>query len=403
MEQPILYIAPVLPKRSETFVYREIFGLRQLGIPIVPASLYEPEQNLGSRQLEQLAQEVIRIYSSGWLPLLRDALRFELYCPLRAWRTYGLCLRDILFASDLKLPSRPKLYFQCLAALALAWRVRKLRPRHIHAHFAHSSATIAMDAAYALGIPFSFTGHAADLFRERALLIEKLRRAKFVVSISHWHQFFYQSLHNRPLQDYPVVRCGVDVAENFSPPQQTSSVFRILSIGRLVPKKGFDVLLRAAKIFQEKIKDFSIKIAGGGPELQTLQELAKGLPVEFLGEINHYEVPSLCHGADVFVLPCKVAADGDRDGIPVALMEAMAAGVCVVSGDLPTIRELIENRVSGILVPPGNEKALAEAIFELASQPTLRQSLAKKGWQKVREEFSSTANLAKLQKLYTNP
>ncbi|MCS7008510.1 MAG: glycosyltransferase family 4 protein [Chthoniobacterales bacterium] len=396
MEQKILYVAPILPKRSETFVYREILGLRELGLKILTASLYTPESDLGSPATDQLAKETITIFTNGWEALLRHALLFEITHPIQAWLTYGLTLRDILLASDLTPFKRFKLYPQCLAALALAWRLRQSAPTHIHAHFAHSSATIAMYAANALRIPFSFTGHAADLFRKRSLLKEKLIRAKFVVAISHWHQSFYQNIHNRPESDYPIIRCGVDVPSNPPKPRTTQERFQILAIGRLIPKKGFDVLLKAAKALSEKNFPLSIRIAGNGPELPYLQQLAQGLSVEFLGAVNHSTIPQLLANCDLFVLPCKIANDGDRDGIPVALMEAMAAGVCVIAGNLPTITELVEDKVSGWLVPPDDPTSLANSILHLAQNEDLRNQLAINGWRKVLAQFSSATNLANL-------
>jgi glycosyltransferase involved in cell wall biosynthesis len=184
---------------------------------------------------------------------------------------------------------------------------------------------------------------------------------------------------------------------------------RIFGLARLVPKKGFDTLLEAlAKLDKadQKKTPFFCTLAGDGPERERLAELALHLGisdrVRFLGEVPNSAVPSLLRASDVMILPCKVDARGDRDGIPVALMEAMAAGVPVVSGDLPTIRELITDRVHGLLVPPGDAEALAGVLGELAAQPTLRVALGVAGKNRVKEEFSSEKNLVRLMRCFSD-
>ena len=395
----ILYLSSVLPKRSETFVYKEVLGLQARGLDIGVASLYPPERDLGEEELDRMAAGAVTVYESGHGRLLLDALAFFLYHPLRGAIVLATATMDALFAGDLKLRDRPKVVFQGLAALALARRVepgtqgsmgvppvcggtvpvakanaqnrRDARSpfegayTHIHIHMAHAAATVGMYAAKALGIPFSFTGHAADLFRERCLLEQKLRRAAFVACISKWHRDWYRTICNRPDGDYPVIRCGVDVP--LVPlPARSEPPLTLLGLGRLVPKKGFDVLIEACRILVDGGIALDCTIAGDGPELDRLRSLADGLPVSFPGAVAHRDVPALLEGKDVFVLPCRISRDGDRDGIPVVLMEAMAQGICAVSGDLPTIRELIRNDESlapGFARPRGPQMHRRRVFF----------------------------------------
>jgi glycosyltransferase involved in cell wall biosynthesis len=334
-----------------------------------------------------MAAEAQTVYGAGCL--LRDALGFLIRHPVRGTAVMALAKMDAFFAADLSLRSRPKVIFQGLAALALARRVEGQGYTHLHVHMAHSAATIGMYAARALGIPFSFTGHAADLFRERCLLKQKLARAAFVACISEWHRNWYQTICPRPATAYPVIRCGVDIPPL---PVRSSPTLAVLGLGRLVPKKGFDVLIEACRILSGE--GIACVIAGDGPEMPRLKALAAGLPVTFPGAVANRDVPSLLAQADLFVLPCQISEDGDRDGIPVVLMEAMAHGLCAVSGDLPTIRELI--RQEECLVPPGDPQALAACLLRLARDPDLRSSLARRGRQRVEEEFSSQKNLNRL-------
>lgn len=388
----VLYLGSYLPKRSETFVYREVFGLRDRGLEVHVASLYRPEPNLGDARADALASEAITLYPQGWAAMLRDALKTGCRRPMRSVQTLFMAVRDIFFAADLDLSKRLKIPVQYLAALALACRVSGLGVTALHVHMAHAPATVGMFAANILGVPFSFTGHAADLFRDGGLLAEKLRRARFVACISEWHRQWYQSICPRSDQDYPVVRCGVDVPDNIAPPPRKHPL-TLLCLGRLVPKKGFDILIEATKKLPFAVHCI---IAGDGPERKKLEALAVGRDVRFAGSIDHPQVPALLEQSDIFVLPCRVANDGDRDGIPVVLMEAMAWGIPVITGDLPTIRELVEDGVTGRLVPPGDVESLAAVLSELAADPAQSFRLGAAGRRRVSEEFSSGVNLARM-------
>jgi len=391
----VLYLSSVLPKRSETFVYREILGLQALGLDIGVASLYPPEKDLGEEKLDRMAASAVTVYGSGYGHLLLDALAFFLRHPLRGTAAMAIAKWDAIFAGDLKFRDRPKVVFQGLAALALARRLSRSNYTHLHIHMAHAATTVGMYAAKALGVPFSFTGHAADLFRERCLLEQKLRRAAFVACISKWHRDWYRTICQRPDSEYPIIRCGVDVPD--APlPARSGPPLTLLGLGRLVPKKGFDVLVNACRILADEGVALECTIAGDGPELDHLRSLADGLPVRFPGAVAHRDVPALLEGKDVFVLPCQISRDGDRDGIPVVLMEAMARGICAVSGDLPTIRELICDGRDGCLVTPGDAGSLASCLRKLAAGPALRASLAREGRKCIEEEFSSAKNLDRM-------
>ncbi|MEM7577060.1 MAG: glycosyltransferase family 4 protein, partial [Planctomycetota bacterium] len=217
----LAYVGAVLPKRSETFVYREVLGLRKRGHDVVAVSLRvpAPEDLAGDAVLSALAAEGVVVYSNGFVKRgLGEAMRR----PLRATWAAGRLLTAAVVSRDLNIRGWVRLPVQWLGGLALAADLRERDVEHLHAHMAHAPTTLAMVAADALGVKFSFTGHAADLFRDRGLLRAKLRRAAFVACISEWHRGWYRGVE-LGLSDarLPVIRCGVDLAE-FAPPEDTT-------------------------------------------------------------------------------------------------------------------------------------------------------------------------------------
>jgi len=400
----ILYISSQLPARSMTFVYNEIFALRERGVSIAVASVHPPEHNLGDERLDALAQEAIELYSRGFAAICGDALRQLVAHPTRTLGTIGRACLDAMSNRDCPLPKRPKVFFQALAGLSLAQQVRGRGIKHIHAHMAHVPTTIAMYTAMQLGVGFSFTGHAADLFPERALLNVKLMRARFTACISEWHQHFYHNIvPELNEQQLPIVRCGVrvDSIEQSSSTREEppASRARIVAVGRLISKKGFSTLIDAlVKLRQTVNQDVECLIIGDGPQRKALEQQIASLGladiVQLAGAKANEEVRSLLPSATLFVLPCQVdPAGGDRDGIPVALMEAMASGVCVITGRLSPIDELVRHNQTGMLIEPGNVDVLAHTIRDLLDDAERREALAAAGQRWVRRQFSEQTNV----------
>jgi len=393
----VLYVGAVLPKASETFVYREVLGLRARGADVLAASVRPPERDLGDERLDALADEAVVVYGPG---LLARAARGALRRP----DVLARGLLDAAAGRDVPPGKRPRLLWQCLGGLSLAERLRGRGVEHVHAHMAHVPASVAMYAARALGVPFSFTGHAADLFRDRSLLPAKLARAAFVACISEWHRGFYREAApagvDVPDARLPVIRCGVAV-DQFAPRAGPAPADApVLAVGRLVPKKGFDLLVEAVARLAPGQRP-RVAIVGDGPEQARLERLVaeRGVAerVELLGARPNAEVRRLMGEALAVALPCRVSPDGDKDGIPVVLMEAMACGLPVVSGDLPSIRELIAADATGLLVPPGDLDALTAALERLTGDPDLRARLGAAARARVEEEFALEVNLDRLE------
>lgn len=380
----IAYVAARLPTLSETFVYRELMGLRSRGRRIVPVTVRRPMGPFGDPKLNALAAEATRVYSGATALALLPAL---LTRPAAFFRAIGDAARADLNGTK----ARGKFLFQAWMGLAAAWRLRAKGIGHVHAHLANTPATIALYLARGLGAAFSFTGHANDLFVHREALGFKLREAAFVSSISRWHQGFYESI--MPGGERPVIRCSVAI------PPLADAGQDIVSVGRLVAKKGFDLLIRAfARLDRPGQR---LVIAGDGPERASLVALAQAEGVadrvQFLGAKPHAEALAVIRSGAIFALPCRTSATGDRDGIPVVLMEAMAAGKPVVAGRLETIAELVEDEVGGLLVPPDDVDALTQALRRLIDDPEARRVMGLAGRARVEEEFSDATNWNRLE------
>ena len=380
----IAYVAARLPTLSETFVYRELMGLRSRGRTIVPVTVRRPQGPFGDERLDELAADAVQVYSADSVLALLPALLTNAGAFLRAAREAATV--DLNGGK-----ARAKFLVQAWMGLATAWRLKGRGIGHVHAHLANTPATVALYLARGLKATFSFTGHANDLFVHREALAFKLREAAFVSSISRWHQGFYRGIV--PGGDRPVIRCSVTVPE---PAEQGAN---IVSVGRLVAKKGFDLLIRAFARLDRQ--DQRLIIAGDGPERAALVALAEteGVAdrVDFLGSKPHAQALAVIRSGAIFALPCRTSSTGDRDGIPVVLMEAMAAGKPVIAGRLETIAELVEDKVSGLLVPPDDVEALTDALAKLIDDAQARRTMGLAGRARVEEEFSDATNWDRLE------
>lgn len=378
------------PVLSETFVWREVQSLRTHGIELEVATL----------RAAQIPAKDVRpakwvLFNNGVFGALLDSLFALVSTPVRSMSLLTFAFKLAVKTSG-NLKNKLKILFQAVCALGLAKKVLAYKPDWIHCHFAHASATYAMLVAKYLGIPWSFTGHANDLFQRRILLEEKLKNAAGVSCISHWHKEFYTALVPEAEAKMRVVRCGVDIPEvSFA---KDNSCFTIIAVGRLIEKKGFHILLEACRELDD-INNLVINIIGDGPENDRLTALARELPiniqVNFRGALPHQQILTLVAESDLFVMPCVDDKNGDRDGIPVSMMEAMAAGVPVLSGDLPAIRELIEDGVTG-WIREAKPSSIALAIRQIAQSNHVLKDVAKHAREWVTAEFSTSVNTKRL-------
>lgn len=389
---------------GNAWVGNELGRVAGAGVPFVlhamrrPASLFH-----GSRWALELAERTRVMYP---LPPLAVALSL-LAAPFAFGTRFWAPLGNALFGRREHL--RARLAGMAHFAVACHWaRVMRAAPEpitHLHAQWISSSGSIAMYLAWLLDRPFSFTGHAADLFRDRCALQDKIARAEFIVCISEFHRRFYLEQGARPEQLF-VVYCGIDPSV-FYPPRAARAPgrCRIVSSGRLVDKKGFDVLINACALLRERGVDFECTIGGNGPLEAALRaqvaRLSLGDRVTITGKaLLQEEIVDFMHAGDLYALPCIWAADGDVDGLPQMLMEAMACGLPAVSTRLVGIPDLVIDGRTGALVEPGDARALADALQRLIGDDAERARLADAGRRWVLERFDLATCLEPLIERY---
>jgi colanic acid/amylovoran biosynthesis glycosyltransferase len=396
----VAYIASQFPAPSETFVYREVRELRRRGWLVTAVSLREPVSR--PAELEDLRYDRLVVYGSAMKTTLRSFGSELVNQFIPTVRTLLTAAADAIRPGEkMGFKDRLRLIPQAVAGIGLARELLDDGVAHIHCHFAHAPTTLGMYAAIQLQVPFSFTGHANDLFQRRSLLKKKLERSAFTSCISYWHREYYRQICPGNNAVYPVIRCGVD-SKSWIESQELDDIsdLKILTVCRLVSKKGVDLLLRGLAAWQTSLP-WKLTVAGDGPERTALEALSRELglrqKVEFLGAVDNTQVRNLLQSSNVFALACRTDNAGDRDGIPVALMEAMACGVPVISGDLPAIRELVAPDVSGLLVNASKPADWADAFNKLATDAEFRQSVIAGGRAMVQQEFDLETNVTRLQ------
>jgi colanic acid/amylovoran biosynthesis glycosyltransferase len=393
----IAYLAPEIPALSATFVYEEMLALERRGYRIVPFSVRYPE-NLATDQ-QELASHIIYIYEKSKLQIILMGAIALIRSGARLPKALSWLLSDILASGWLRLASW-KLVFQFLAGARLARNLVKTGCSHLHIHFAHTPAQIGMYASALSGIPFTITAHANDIFERGMLLPQKAERALRLLTISD-HNRDYLSKLGIPPAKLAVVRCGVSLPQKLKAEFRPSGrPLRIGALGRMVEKKGFDVLLNAAKILTDSGMQLELHIAGDGPMLNSLKQLAVKLGIDdathFEGSLPHSKVAAWLQTLDVFALSCKMDRSGDMDGIPVVLMEAMSQFVPVISTRISGIPELVVDGVTGLLAAPNDCGDLARQIRRIAESPSLSATLVKNAVRHVVGEFGQEVNLDRL-------
>ena len=282
----------------------------------------------------------------------------------------------------------------------MAERVQRENITHIHAHFATAAAEVARDASVLSRVPFTVTAHAKDIFHDdhAPWLRRRLQGASAVVTVSAYNARHLEGV----LEGIPVyhVSNGVRVADS----ARNVPTPRVLCVARLVPKKGIDVLIEATALLRTELPGLRVEVIGGGDLLQDLTACARARGVadrvDFVGPKPYDEVRAAFTRSSMMVLPCRVTAEGDRDGIPTSLVEAMAHGLPVISTVVAGIPEVVRHGETGILVAPDDPLALAAAIAKLADDPHLAATLGIAGRKVVAQRFAPHDSACALRRIW---
>ena len=400
----VAYLVAAYPAVSHTFIAREVVALRDRGIDVATFSIRRaPGDQLLTDEDVQAARETFTL-----LPL--DRVRFLIAHGAALLRRPTRYLRSLRLALSMSAGGARATLWQLFyfAESILVWHeCRRRGIRHIHAHFANVACAVALLAADfggPDGFAWSFTMHGPTEFDDvtRFALREKVEQASFVACISDYCRSQLQKLVSPDQwEKLAVVHCGLPGEQVAVPARATplaGGQFRVLCVGRLVPEKGQAILLQATSALRRQGLDMIVTLVGDGPARASLQAQAQRLGitdrVNFLGALGRDAVAKLYADTDAFCLPSF------SEGVPVVLMEAMAAGLPVVTTRIAGVAELVEDEVSGAVVAPGRPEPIVDALSRLAADPDLRSRWGAAGRLRVMHDFDVADSAQLLERLF---
>lgn len=395
------------PRLSETFIAQELRGLELAGLELVIVSLRHPTDKKRHAVNDEIAadllylpeylyQEPLRVLRGLWAALRRPGF----------WPTLRGFLGDLLRDPS---PNRLRRFGQA-AVLVGEWPAGGV---WLHAHFIHTPASVADYAARIMGMGWTVSAHAKDIWTSPDWeLSAKLGRARWAVTCTasgHDHlQTLAQdptrvhlSYHGLNLERFPPFTDARPARDGSDPAQPV----RIVSVGRAVPKKGYDILLRALALLPQSLH-WRFTHLGGGAERETLQKLAEDLGiadrVTWQGAVEQSEVLAAYRQSDLFALACRITEDGDRDGLPNVLVEAASQGLVCVSTAISGIPELFTSGENGWLTPPDDPEAFATALQTAITSPALRHTYGAAAEARVRGTMDYHHSIAQLVDLFAS-
>ncbi|GIV96823.1 MAG: colanic acid biosynthesis glycosyltransferase WcaL [Herpetosiphonaceae bacterium] len=403
------YILRSYPRLSQTFILHEILALERLGLRLQLFASVNPREPVVQRQVAEVRAPVRYLDAAlrrGRAALVADHLRAA--APRRYLRT----LRSLLQAEAIDEGYRAESRFACLhQAVYLARLILQGGGaiRHLHAHFAHDPTLIALLVHRLTGISYSFTAHARDLYQiPVSALIERATAATAVITCCGANRdYLYEVLPPALHEKVSLIHHGVNL-QGFQPAERNGASEQtplILSVGRLVKKKGFADLLEACGRLKQTGRRFRCAIYGDGPlhaELQaTIERLGLGDAVMLPGAVPQQELVPIFQQADLFALTPFVTEDGDRDGVPNVLVEAMACGLPVVSAAVAGIPELVQHGYNGLLAAPRDIESFAAHMAALLDDAQRRRQLGAAARRTVVEHFDLQQATRRLSALFS--
>lgn len=397
----ISYFTSSYPRATDTFIQREVIGLRASGVEVVTSALRQPEgtNNVSPLILTERKQTTYFLPANP-LKLIKLNLSYLARSASKYFKTLKLAFKTR--RPGIKGTLYQLFYFQ--EALLLANYLEINEVEHLHNHFGDSSGMVTMLASQLSGVGYSITFHGPHIFFEPTLLAlrEKVKYAKFIVCISNYCRS--QMMLFSDAEDWhklKIVHCGVDVNQYPYSPFKSHSTsetpVKLLYVGRLAAEKGVPVLLRSLITLKNEGHRFHLTLLGDGPERAALEAEVKqnGLTqmVHFGGFASQETVRDTLLESDVFILPSFA------EGVPVSLMEAMACGVPVIGTNVGGVTELIEHGISGMVVAPSDEMALKSAILCYIQHPELRENVRSAARNTVENNFNFKVEVGKLEHL----
>lgn len=383
----VVYVVGHYPRLSQTFVTNEVAELRRQGVDVEVVAL-----NPGDDGVAEQPSVVVSTSFEDRVAQRAALRRLARQHPLRFVRFLAAVrtLKLEMGSQDDQVPWRKvPLLAEQLASRPIG---------ALHAHFAWNGAAAAMLLAKVLDVPWSVTLHANDIFARLRNLEPKLRDAAHLVTVCRYNERWLADHHTLVRPVHQVV-CGVEL-----PPARERSIdVDVVAVGRLVEKKGFDLLIDAAAQLRASHPDLRVEIVGEGKLREKLEkqitDLGVGDVVHLRGALGHEETLERIAAARVFCLPCRIAGDGDRDSMPVVIKEAMARGVAVVAADVVAVPEMVDDSC-GALVPPEDAAALASALARVLDDPATAERLGAAGRARVEERFTLGGEVAKLRAVF---
>jgi glycosyltransferase involved in cell wall biosynthesis len=415
-DKQIGYLLRSYPRLSQTFILNEILALEKIGVSIQIFALTDPHEKVVQMQVDKVQAPVQYIDDALRPRSVGKMLSEHVEVARLHFKGYVRSLFYIVANNDIDKGYTASTRWDCflqavhlLHLLVLKERRTGKKIDHLHAHFAHDPTLIAYLVHGMTGIPFSFTAHARDLYQvPEKVLTDRIRQASAVITCCRANLDYLNQIAPAEQSKFSLVYHGVNL-KDFQPVSDSSAspVAKyplILSVGRLVEKKGFQDLLQALLIVKESEEPFQCDIYGDGPLCQPLKDWIEehGLAdeVSLMGDCTQQELISIYQNATLFVLTPVQTEDGDRDGIPNVLLEAMAVGLPVITTAVAGIPELVENDRNGLLYQPHDVHGIASGIFELLRNAEKRRQLGGAGSKKVREQFDVAQAAQRLKTLF---
>jgi len=393
----ICFVTSQFPETHETFILREFVALRDLGLDFFILSLKPCRDAVVHPEAALLSERTL--YPSTAC-LGRSVSGFA----QRPCRSAAALVRCAWLAARSNRPVKTLAAYPF--ALWCAAEAHRLGATAIHAHWATLPSTVAMEAARLSGLAFSLTAHAWDIFAGDGLLDVKLARARFVITCTGYNvEALCRQAPDACVRSYLVYH-GLDTRRfSLNRVPARDGLLRLLSIGRFVETKGFTHWVNALQLLKARGVAFRATMVGEGPLREAVRgrivEAGLSDDVQLPGTVTQEEIRRLLAASDVFALPCVIATDGDRDGIPNVILEAMAAGLPIVSTTVSGIPEAVADGRSGLLVAPGDAEALAGAVMRLAGDQALREALGREAKRAARERFELKRNALDLYEIFT--